>query len=140
VYFRQDKEPRGIIPLESLSVRECAEEQSRDYCFELFGLNAEIIKACKTDKKTGKVMEGRHQVYKMSAATGEEMADWIKCIKFVSVQISYALTAQNIHMSNRCLHHCIFLELSLIAFIEKCLALFQESHRNIRVTINNGSQ
>ena len=81
----QDKEPRGIIPLESLSVRECAEEQSRAHCFELFGLNAEVIKACKTDKKTGKVMEGRHSVYKMSAATGDDMADWIKSIKWVSM-------------------------------------------------------
>lgn len=79
--YPQDKEPRGIIPLESLSVRECAEEQSRQFCFELFGINAEVIKACKTDKKTGKVMEGRHSVYKMSAATGEDMADWIKSIK-----------------------------------------------------------
>ena len=40
-----------------------------------------MIKACKTDKKTGKVMEGRHSVYKMSAATGDDMADWIKSIK-----------------------------------------------------------
>lgn len=77
----QDKEPRGIIPLESLSVRECSEEQSRQYSFELFGLNSEVIKACKTDKKTGKVMEGRHNVYKMSAPTLEDMKDWIKSIK-----------------------------------------------------------
>jgi len=82
--YTTDKEPRGIIPLESLSVRECAEEQSRQFCFELFGINAEVIKACKTDKKTGKVMEGRHSVYKMSAATGEDMADWIKSIKRVT--------------------------------------------------------
>jgi len=67
--------------LESLSVRECAEEQSRAHCFELFGLHTDCIKACKTDKKSGKVMEGRHNVYKMSAASAAEMEDWIKCIK-----------------------------------------------------------
>ncbi|KAF6020802.1 hypothetical protein EB796_020878 [Bugula neritina] len=79
--YTADKEPRGIIPLESLSVRECAEEQSRAHCFELFGLHTDCIKACKTDKKSGKVMEGRHNVYKMSAASAAEMEDWIKCIK-----------------------------------------------------------
>ena len=77
----KDKEPRGIIPLESLSVRECAEEQSRPHCFELFGVKTDVIKACKTDKKTGKVMEGRHSIYKMSAASATEMDDWMKCIK-----------------------------------------------------------
>ena len=78
--YVQDKEPRGIIPLESLSVRECTDEQSRSFCFELYGINA-VIKACKTDKKTGKVMEGRHNVYKMSAAKADEMEDWMRCIK-----------------------------------------------------------
>lgn len=62
-------------------MRKCSEEQSRAHCFELFGLNAEVIKACKTDKKTGKVMEGRHNVYKMSAATADDMSDWMNCIK-----------------------------------------------------------
>ena len=40
----------------------------------------DVIKACKTDSE-GKVVEGRHTVYRMSASTEEEKDDWIKCIQ-----------------------------------------------------------
>ena len=55
--FTTDKEPRGIIPLENIRVREVA-ERSKPHCFELFAAGNEVIKACKTDSD-GKVVEGK---------------------------------------------------------------------------------
>ncbi|XP_052768126.1 cytohesin-1-like isoform X1 [Mya arenaria] len=77
--FTTDKEPKGIIPLENIQVR-VSTDKSKSHCFELFAQQGEIIKACKVDKE-GKVVEGKHNVYKMSAATAEEKDEWIKCIK-----------------------------------------------------------
>ena len=54
--FTTDKEPRGIIPLENIRVREVS-DRSKQHCFELFSANNEVIKACKTDSE-GKVVEG----------------------------------------------------------------------------------
>ncbi|XP_077980682.1 cytohesin-2-like isoform X2 [Glandiceps talaboti] len=80
--YTTDKEPRGIIPLENLLVKEIDSKESRKpWCFELFSSDGkEVIKACKTDAD-GKVVEGRHQVYRMSAASQEEREDWIKSIQ-----------------------------------------------------------
>ncbi|XP_070506933.1 cytohesin-1 [Chironomus tepperi] len=80
--FTTDKEPRGIIPLENIMVRECkANDKSKQHCFELYATGgAEIIKACKTDSE-GKVVEGKHNVYRMSAATEEEKNEWIRLLK-----------------------------------------------------------
>jgi len=80
--YTTDKEPRGIIPLENVQVRECNERGSKQHCFELFSDagHSEVIKACKTDAD-GKVIEGRHTVYRMSAATAEEKDEWVKGIK-----------------------------------------------------------
>jgi len=77
--FTTDKEPRGIIPLENIKIREVA-DRSKQHCFELFCSGNEVIKACKTDSE-GKVVEGKHTVYRMSASTEEEKEDWIKCIQ-----------------------------------------------------------
>jgi len=77
--FTTDKEPRGIIPLENISIRDVS-DRSKQYCFELFCSGNEVIKACKTDSD-GKVVEGKHTVYRMSASTEEEKQDWIKCIQ-----------------------------------------------------------
>ena len=55
--FTTDKEPRGIIPLENIRVREVA-DRSKPHCFELFAAGNEVIKACKTDSD-GKVVEGK---------------------------------------------------------------------------------
>jgi len=77
--FTTDKEPRGIIPLENIKIREVA-DRSKQHCFELFCSGNEVIKACKTDSE-GKVVEGKHTVYRMSASTEEEKDDWIKCIQ-----------------------------------------------------------
>ena len=56
IYY-QDKEPKGIIPLENIQVRE-VKEGNKPNCFELFSVNNDVIKACKTDSD-GKVVEGR---------------------------------------------------------------------------------
>jgi len=77
--FTTDKEPRGIIPLENISIRDVS-DRSKQHCFELFCSGNEVIKACKTDSD-GKVVEGKHTVYRMSASTEDEKQDWIKCIQ-----------------------------------------------------------
>ena len=40
----------------------------------------QVIKACKTDSE-GKVVEGKHHVYRMSASRVEEKDEWMKCIR-----------------------------------------------------------
>ncbi|XP_028395467.1 cytohesin-1-like isoform X2 [Dendronephthya gigantea] len=81
-YFKdvKDKEPRGIIPLENLQVREI--NSSKPFCFEISASEESggMIKACKTDSE-GKVVEGRHESYKISCETEKERAKWMKCIK-----------------------------------------------------------
>ncbi|XP_022091383.1 cytohesin-1-like isoform X3 [Acanthaster planci] len=77
--YTTDKEPRGIIPLENLQIREM-EDGKKPHCFELYAADGrEIIKACKTDAD-GKVVEGKHNIYRMSASTAEEKEAWIKSI------------------------------------------------------------
>ena len=56
--FTTDKEPRGIIPLENIRVREVP-DRSKPHCFELYSADNEVIKACKTDSE-GKVVEGSY--------------------------------------------------------------------------------
>ncbi|KAI4900556.1 hypothetical protein NFI96_026750, partial [Prochilodus magdalenae] len=79
--YTTDKEPRGIIPLENLSIRE-VEEPRKPNCFELYNPNhkGQVIKACKTEAD-GRVVEGNHVVYRISAPTPEEKEEWIKSIK-----------------------------------------------------------
>ena len=57
--FLQDKEPKGIIPLENIQVREVVSEKSnRQNAFELYAVSgSDVIKACKVDSD-GKVVEG----------------------------------------------------------------------------------
>jgi cytohesin len=73
-YFKSpnDKEPRGIIPLENLEVRNVPIEK-RSFCFEIC-LNEKLrtgtlIKACKTKGADHKVVEGRHLNYRMQVRT-----------------------------------------------------------------------
>ena len=54
----QDKEPKGIIPLENIQVREVAGDRGKPNSFELFSASNDVIKACKTDSE-GKVIEGQ---------------------------------------------------------------------------------
>lgn len=77
--YTTDKEPRGIIPLENIEVRE-VQDRNKPNCFELYATSTDFIKACKTDSE-GKVVEGKHTVYRMSAATPDEKEEWIKCIR-----------------------------------------------------------
>ncbi|XP_072125253.1 cytohesin-3 isoform X2 [Mobula birostris] len=79
--YTTDKEPRGIIPLENLSIRE-VEDPRKPNCFELFNPShkGQVIKACKTEAD-GRVVEGNHVVYRISAPTPEEKEEWIKSIK-----------------------------------------------------------
>lgn len=55
--YTTDKEPRGIIPLENIQVRE-VQDRHKPHCFELYAAGSEFIKACKTDSE-GKVVEGK---------------------------------------------------------------------------------
>ncbi|MGH0139236.1 UNVERIFIED_CONTAM: hypothetical protein FKN15_068645 [Acipenser sinensis] len=79
--YTTDKEPRGIIPLENLSIRE-VEDPRKPNCFELYNPNhkGQVIKACKTEAD-GRVVEGNHVVYRISAPTPEEKEEWTKSIK-----------------------------------------------------------
>ncbi|ODN04798.1 Cytohesin-1 [Orchesella cincta] len=76
--FTTDKEPRGIIP-ERADIDDAKSKQK--YCFELYATDgSEVIKACKTDSD-GRVVEGKHSVYRMSAASSEERDSWVKALK-----------------------------------------------------------
>ncbi|TEA25560.1 hypothetical protein DBR06_SOUSAS11710181, partial [Sousa chinensis] len=89
-----DKEPRGIIPLENLSIRE-VDDPRKPNCFELYIRNnkGQLIKACKTEAD-GRVVEGNHMVYRISAPTQEEKDEWIKSIQAaVSVDPFYEMLA-----------------------------------------------
>ncbi|XP_037546859.1 cytohesin-1-like [Nematolebias whitei] len=57
-------------------------EPQHTNCFELFIANNkdQVIKACKTEAD-GRVVEGNHTVYRISAPTAEEKNEWIKSIK-----------------------------------------------------------
>ena len=65
-----------MVPLQIRDVT----DRSKQHCFELFCSGNEVIKACKTDSD-GKVVEGKHTVYRMSASTEEEKDEWIKSIQ-----------------------------------------------------------
>ncbi|XP_042249961.1 cytohesin-2-like [Thunnus maccoyii] len=77
--YTTDKDPIGIIPLENLCVRE-AQCTSKPYCLELYNPKGQKIKACKTENK-GRVVQGKHQFYKFSAATADERDDWMDAIR-----------------------------------------------------------
>jgi cytohesin len=57
-YFesKSDKEPRGIIPLENVNVRQ-VDDKTKQFCFEIYSTTTDKIKACKHDSE-GKVIEG----------------------------------------------------------------------------------
>ncbi|MBN3289300.1 CYH2 protein, partial [Polypterus senegalus] len=79
--YTTDKEPRGIIPLENLCVRE-VDYPRKQHCLELYNPNNKVqkIKACKTETD-GRVVEGKHQSYKICASSAEERDEWIKSIR-----------------------------------------------------------
>ncbi|XP_059810188.1 cytohesin-3-like isoform X1 [Hypanus sabinus] len=79
--YTTDKEPRGIIPLENLCVKP-SEDSRKLNCFDLYSPNSKghTIKACKTDTD-GRVVEGNHHFYRISAPSKEERDAWIKSIR-----------------------------------------------------------
>ncbi|XP_054634087.1 cytohesin-4-like [Dunckerocampus dactyliophorus] len=79
--FTTDKEPRGIIPLENLCVREVPFPR-KPYCLELYNPNSrgQKIKACKTETD-GRVVEGKHQSYAICATSADERDSWIAAIR-----------------------------------------------------------
>uniref|UniRef100_A0A914DBR4 PH domain-containing protein n=1 Tax=Acrobeloides nanus TaxID=290746 RepID=A0A914DBR4_9BILA len=74
-----EKEPRGIIPLETIKVR-IVEDKSKQHTFELYSSSTDVIKACKTDSD-GRLVEGRHAVYRLAASNSDEMHSWINAIQ-----------------------------------------------------------
>lgn len=94
--FTTDKEPRGIIPLENVLVRELPDNKSsKPNTFELYSKlgPGEVIKACKTDSD-GKVNEGRHTYYRMAASSKEERDQWVNSIRqSISVNPFYDMVA-----------------------------------------------
>ena len=94
--FTTDKEPRGIIPLENVLVRDVPDSKSsKPNTFELYSSlgSGEVIKACKTEAD-GKVNEGRHTYYRMSASTKDEKEQWINSIRqSISVNPFYDMVA-----------------------------------------------
>lgn len=94
--YTTDKEPRGIIPLENVLVRELPDNKSsKPNTFELYSAlgSGEVIKACKTEAD-GKVNEGRHTYYRMSATTKEEKDQWVNSIRqSISVNPFYDMVA-----------------------------------------------
>ncbi|XP_074247404.1 cytohesin-4 isoform X3 [Saimiri boliviensis] len=79
--FTTDKEPRGIIPLENLSVQK-VDDPKKPFCLELYNpsCRGQKIKACKTDSD-GRVVEGKHESYRVSAASAQERDQWIEAIR-----------------------------------------------------------
>ncbi|XP_056136911.1 cytohesin 4b [Lampris incognitus] len=79
--FTTDKEPRGIIPLENLSVREVPCPR-KPFCLELYNPKSQgqRIKACKTETD-GRVVEGNHQSYTICASSAVERDSWIDAIR-----------------------------------------------------------
>lgn len=77
--FTTDKEPRGIIPLENVQIR-LLSDRNKPNTFEIYASRGgDVIKACKTDSD-GRVVEGKHSVYRMSAGSEEERDAWVKCL------------------------------------------------------------
>ncbi|CAF0864881.1 unnamed protein product [Didymodactylos carnosus] len=85
-YFESttDREPRGIIPLVNVDVRD-SDDRTKQFCFELFPLAGDKVKACKpVSGDFGKTTEGHHTVYRMTAASEEDRKEWIRCLRYAS--------------------------------------------------------
>lgn len=69
--------PSGCeLPADSRSTTRVSEQ----YCLELYHPGGQKIKACKTESK-GRVVQGKHQSYKLSAAGADERDSWIDAIR-----------------------------------------------------------
>ncbi|CAL8304679.1 unnamed protein product [Merluccius merluccius] len=82
--YTTDKDPIGIIPLENLSVR-AIQDPTKQYCLELSSCTGQKIKACKIVNRA--LVEGKHQAYRLSAASTQEQDSWITSIRDIWKQI-----------------------------------------------------
>ncbi|UJR16424.1 hypothetical protein I4U23_003326 [Adineta vaga] len=74
--------PRGIVSLIDVGVREIEDDRPKQFCFELFPLAGEKVKSTKpVSGEIGKVTEGHHTVYRMSAPSDDERKDWIRALR-----------------------------------------------------------
>ena len=65
-YFQHTAEnvPKGIIPLENVRVRALeGDKDGKQWVFEIYSEQADIIKGCKTDS-AGTVVQGNHKYYR----------------------------------------------------------------------------
>lgn len=71
-------EPRGT----HISILSSPLSRAPQNCFELYIPDSkdQVIKACKTEAD-GRVVEGNHTVYRISAPTAEEKDEWMKSVK-----------------------------------------------------------
>jgi len=81
-YFQHTAEtvPKGMIPLENVSVRPILGDGDKKWQFEIKSNDKDVVKGCKTDKH-GAIVIGNHTAYKMVASSEQEMLEWIKCIE-----------------------------------------------------------
>lgn len=58
------------------------DDPKKPFCLELYNPSGrgQKVKACKTDGD-GRVVEGRHESYRISAANAEERDQWIEAIR-----------------------------------------------------------
>ncbi|CAF3927868.1 unnamed protein product [Rotaria magnacalcarata] len=87
-YFESRTEvdsPRGVIPLVDVAVREIEDDRTKPFCFELFPLAGDKVKASKpAPGEVGKWIEGHHTVYRMSALSEDDRKDWIRALRIGS--------------------------------------------------------
>jgi len=85
--YPSDKEPKGIIPLQNLKIRETTDPKKMN-CFEIYLSDCgQTIKAAKTTG--GKMHEGRHSKYIMSSSTLPEKIKWLQAIENAMKADSY---------------------------------------------------
>ncbi len=79
VYFSPTSQ---TFPVDKNLLTICVCSALSQNCFELFipDHKDQVIKACKTEAD-GRVVEGNHTFYRISAPTAEEKDEWINSIK-----------------------------------------------------------
>ncbi|CAF0837786.1 unnamed protein product [Adineta ricciae] len=87
-YFESNLEvdsPRGVIPLVDVGIREIDDDRTKQFCFELFPLTGDKVKASKpAPGEIGKWIDGHHTVYRMSALSEDDRKDWIRALRIAS--------------------------------------------------------
>jgi len=93
-----------VIPLVDVGVREIEDDRTKQFCFELFPLTGDKVKASKpAPGEVGKWIDGKiqketkisnvfvclvsvghHTVYRMSAASEDDRKDWIRALRIAS--------------------------------------------------------